>query len=284
MSRIVCVNNKFLSEEDAKISIFDRGLLFGDSVYEVTTVINGLLVGWEPHLKRLKRSLKNLGINFLISDQELLTLHKEIVRKNNIDQGLIYMQISRGVCDRDFLFDNSTEPTLIIFSQKENILTPTNAKNGIKVIFDEDIRWGRRDIKTTQLLAASLCKTKAKKLGKDDAWMIQDGHITEGTSNNAFIINKQNKIITRNLSNDILPGINRSILLKLIEKKKMNFEERPFTISEAENAIEAFVTSASCMVTPVIEINNKIIADGKPGSLTRKLRKVFIEESIKNAI
>ena len=284
MSRIVFVNNEFLAEENAKISVFDRGLLFSDSVYEVTTVINGLLVGWEPHLKRLKQSLKKLNINFLVTDKRLLKLHKEIVRKNDIDQGLIYMQISRGVCDRDFLFDNSTEPTLIIFSQKEDILDPVNAKKGIKVIFDEDIRWGRRDIKTTQLLAASICKTKAKKYNKDDAWMIQDGYITEGTSNNAFIINKENKIITRNLSNDILPGINRNILLELAKKNNMVFEERPFSTFEAEQAVEAFVTSASCMVTPVIEINEKIIGNGRPGSLTKKLRKIFIEESIKNSI
>ncbi len=284
MSRYVFVNNQFFSEDEAKISVFDRGLLFSDSVYEVTTVIKGMLVGWESHLKRLKRSLKELDINLNFSDKDLLKLHKEILEKNSLKEGLIYMQISRGICDRDFYFDNKTTPSIVIFSQKENILNPSNIKNGIKVIFDEDIRWHRRDIKTTQLLAASLSKTKAKKCGKDDAWMTQDGYITEGTSNNSFIINKEGKIITRNLSNDILPGVNRLVLLKLAESKQMSFEERPFSKNEAENACEAFVTSASCLVTPVVEINNKKIGTGKPGKTTLQLRKIFVEECFRNAI
>ena len=215
MTRTVYLNGEYLLENEAKISIFDRGFLMADAVYEVTSVLNGKLIDFKGHADRLERSLDELDMKNPVSYEELLAVHRELVRLNNIDEGLVYLQISRGApSDRDFVYPNpdKTNPTVVLFTQnKPGLANSPSAKKGIKIISIDDERWGRRDIKTVQLLYPSMGKMMAKKAGADDAWMVQDGYVTEGTSNNAYII-KNNKIVTRGLSNDILHGITLSLI------------------------------------------------------------------------
>ena len=283
--RIVFVNDKFINETKAKVSIFDRGFLFADAVYEVTAIIDGKILEWNGHIKRLKRSLNELDIKMPIETNELLDIHYKLIEKNNLIEGLIYLQISRGEDDRSFDYpDSNVKPTIVLFTQVKSLQESNLSKNGMKVISVPDIRWARRDIKTVQLLAPSMCKMMAKKSNKDDAWMVQDGFVTEGTSNNAHIITKDNVLVTRNLSNDILAGVTRRSILKYAKEAQIKVEERPFTIEEAKNASEAFVSSATTFIGPVVEIDNKIIGNGKPGKQSLRLREIYIGESMKEAL
>ena len=283
--RIVFVNDEFINETKAKVSIFDRGFLFADAVYEVTAIIDGKILEWNGHIKRLKRSLNELDIKMPIETNELLDIHYKLIEKNNLIEGLIYLQISRGEDDRSFDYpDSNVKPTIVLFTQVKSLQESNLCKNGMKVISVPDIRWARRDIKTVQLLAPSMCKMMAKKSNKDDAWMVQDGLVTEGTSNNAHIITKDNVLVTRNLSNDILAGVTRRSILKYAKEAQIKVEERPFTIEEAKNASEAFVSSATTFIGPVVEIDNKIIGNGKPGKQSLRLREIYIGESMKEAL
>ena len=208
-----------------------------------------------------------------------------MISKNNLTEGLIYLQITRGEDDRSFDYpDEGVKQTIVLFTQVKSLQETNLAKNGLKVISVPDMRWGRRDIKTVQLLAPSMCKMMAKKSNKDDAWMIQDGFVTEGTSNNAYIITKNNVLITRNLSNDILAGVTRRSILKYAKEAQIKIEERPFTIEEAKDASEAFVSSATTFIGPVVEIDNIKIGDGKPGKQSLRLREIYIQESMKEAL
>ncbi|SHF16001.1 D-alanine transaminase [Pseudosulfitobacter pseudonitzschiae] len=285
--RTVYVNGDYLPETEAKVSIFDRGFLMADGVYEVTSVLDGKLIDFDGHAVRLQRSLDELDMKNPITKDDLLEVHRELVRLNGIEEGMIYLQITRGAPDdRDFAFpDPETVPcTVVLFTQnKPGLAANPVAQKGIKVISIEDIRWGRRDIKTVQLLYPSMGKMMAKAAGVDDAWMVQDGFVTEGTSNNAYIV-KGGKIITRPKTNDILHGITRAAVLRFAEEAQMTVEERNFTIEEAQNADEAFITSASTFVMPVVEIDGAQIGDGKPGSVAPRLREIYLEESRKVAI
>ena len=287
MSRIVYVNGEYLPEEDAKISIFDRGFLMADGVYEVTSVLGGKLIDFDGHAVRLERSLRELEMKNPISKEALLQVHRELVSRNGVEEGMIYLQITRGAPeDRDFVFPDpeTTPPTVVLFTQnKPGLANNPAAEKGIKVISIEDIRWGRRDIKTVQLLYPSMGKMMAKKAGADDAWMVQDGHVTEGTSNNAYII-KGHQIITRGLSNDILHGITRAAVLRCAEEAQMEVVERPFSIAEAQEADEAFITSASTFVMPVVAIDERKLGSGTPGPVAARLREIYLEESLKQAI
>ena len=286
MTRTVYVNGEYLPETEAKVSIFDRGFLMADGVYEVTSVLDGKLIDFDGHAVRLERSLTELDMASPISKEDLLAVHRELVRLNGIEEGLVYLQITRGApSDRDFAFPPEDTPkTIVLFTQnKPGLATSPVAQKGIKVISIEDIRWGRRDIKTVQLLYPSLGKMMAKKAGADDAWMIEDGHVTEGTSNNAYIV-KGGKIITRPTSNDILHGITRAAVLRFAEEAQMVVEERLFTIDEAKDADEAFITSASTFVMPVVEIDGAPLGDGTPGHVAGRLREIYLEESRKRAI
>ncbi|MEM9129998.1 MAG: D-amino-acid transaminase [Pseudomonadota bacterium] len=286
MTRTVYVNGEYLPENEAKVSIFDRAFLMGDGVYEVTSVLGGKLIDFDGHRARLERSLNELDMPHPEVMDDLLEIHRELVRVNEIDEGMIYLQVTRGAAgDRDFVYpDADTEPTVVLFTQsKPGLADSPMAKKGIKVISIDDQRWGRRDIKTTQLLYPSMGKMMAKAAGCDDAWMVQDGHVTEGTSNNAYII-KGGKIITRQLSNDILHGITRAAVLRFAQEAQMQVEERHFTIDEAKDADEAFVTSASTFVMPVVELDGAQIGDGSPGPLSARLREVYIDESRNSAI
>lgn len=285
--RTVYVNGEYLPEDEARVSIFDRGFLMADGVYEVTSVLGGKLVDFDGHAVRLERSLHEIDMVNPMTKQQLLDIHRELVARNGVEEGLVYLQITRGAPgDRDFVFpDPETTPaTVVLFTQnKPGLADNPAAKKGIKIISIEDIRWGRRDIKTVQLLYPSMGKMMAKKAGADDAWLVQDGYVTEGTSNNAYIV-KNGKIVTRPRSNDILHGITRAAVLRFAEEAQMEIEERPFTLDEAKQADEAFITSASAFVMPVVEIDGTALGDGTPGRVATRLREIYLDESRKAAI
>ena len=281
--RTVYVNGDYLPEEDAKISVFDRGFLMADAVYEVTAVLDGKLCDYPGHAARLHRSLSELQMTLPVSDDELLEIHREMVRRNALDEGGIYLQVTRGAADRDFVWPKDATPGMVLFTQARQIAASETAARGIKVASVDDLRWGRRDIKTVQLLYPSLAKMQAKAMGKDDAWLVEDGFVTEGTSNNAYIV-RDGVIVTRQLSNDILHGITRASVLKLAEEAQMKIQERPFTIEEAQGADEAFITSASQFVCPVVEIDGKPVAAGAPGPVAKRLREIYLQHARDTAI
>ena len=287
MTRTVYLNGEYLPETEAKVSIFDRGFLMADGVYEVTSVLDGKLVDFDGHAVRLERSLNELGMRNPVTKDELLEIHRELVRINEVVDGGVYLQITRGApSDRDFVFPNpdDTPCTVVLFTQSKRGITESAAsKAGIKVISIDDLRWHRRDIKTVQLLYPSMGKMMAKAAGCDDEWMVEDDYVTEGTSNNAYIV-KDGKIITRGLSNDILHGITRAAVLRFAAEAQMEVVERNFTIEEAKDADEAFITSATMFVNAVIEIDGHKIGDGTPGPVAGRLREIYLEESRKAAI
>ena len=286
MSRTVYVNGEYLPESDAKVSIFDRGFVMADGVYEVVSVLDGKLIDFPGHQARLNRSLDALEIGNPMSDDAYLAMFRELVAQNGIGDGMIYLQVTRGnPGDRDFAYPAADlPPTVVLFTQnKPGMADAPAARTGWKVISVPDIRWHRRDIKTVQLLYPSMAKMAAKKAGVDDAWMVEDGFVTEGTSNNAYIV-KGNKIITRALSNDILHGITRAAVLRFAAEAQMEIEERNFTIDEAQKADEAFITSASAFVMPVVEIDGAALNGGKVGAVATRLREIYLEEMRKAAI
>ena len=288
MSRIVFLNGKYFKESEAKISIFDRGLLFADSVYEVTAVIDNKLIDFPAHIERLENSLNELEIKNIFSYDLLLKMHKDLVNKNKFSnkEGLIYMQVSRGTIERDFLIkDKDVTPNIFAFTQEKNLTDVDYKTNGLEIITRNDLRWQRKDIKTTQLLFATLIKTEAHKLGADDAWLIDgDGFVNEGTSNNSYIIDKNNNIITRNLSNKLLPGITRKTIIEVAKNLKLSIEERPFTVKEALESNEAFISSASTLIAPITKIDKNIIGQGQMGPITEILRETYIKISKNNSI
>ncbi|WP_313061112.1 D-amino-acid transaminase [Agrobacterium cavarae] len=279
--RIVYVDGHYCPESQGKVSIFDRGYLFADAIYEVTCVIGGKLVDFDGHMARLARSLKELDMPTPMSAQELLAIHRKLVADNNVDEGLIYMQISRGNADRDFNFPpKDTPPVVVMFTQARPVLESPLAKRGLKVITLPDIRWGRRDIKTVQLLYPSMVKNAAYEAGADDAWLVQDGFVTEASSANAYIVTRDGKIVTRGLSSDILHGITRNAVLGFAEEAGYLLEERPFTVAEALEAQEAFITSATSFVTSVLSIDGHVIGEGVVGPVSKRLRDVYIEKAV----
>ena len=286
MTRLVYVNGAFVPEAEAKVSVFDRGFLMADGVYEVTSVLGGKLLDFQGHCVRLNRSLSELDIANPHSDAEWLALFRQAVELNAVVDGMVYLQVTRGnPGDRDFAYPNPpVPPTVVIFTQsKLGQAESPAALAGYKVISVPDIRWGRRDIKTVQLLYPSMAKMAAKAAHVDDAWLVEDGVVTEGTANNAYIV-KGNRIITRQLSHDILHGITRTAVLRFAREVQMEVEERPFTIAEAQGADEAFITSANAFVTPVIEIDGTAVGQGKAGPLALRLREIYLEEMRKTAI
>ena len=279
MGRIVYVNGDYLPEDQGKVSIFDRGFLFADGVYEVTAVINGKLVDYDPHMERLERSLGEIRMGWPCGKDELKAMHLDLVKRNALGEGMVYMQITRGAADRDFKFPKDVKPTLVAFTQTGNLVDNPNATRGVKVITVPDIRWARRDIQSVMLLAPVLGKQAAYEAGAFEAWMIEDGVVTEGTSSNAYII-KDGKVITRGLSSRILAGCTRRSLFRLAKEHGIGIEERLFTADEAYAADEAFLTSASNFVLPITEIDGHRIGGGQPGPVTRKLREIFLEEAV----
>jgi D-alanine transaminase len=280
MSRTVYVNGEWVAEENAKVSVFDRGYLFADAIYEVTAVANGRLIDFTGHAARLARSLEALGIKPPVTNDVLKSLHFEIIRRNELTNGLIYLQISRGAEDRDFLYSASLEPTIVMFTQARNVLANPRWETGISVATVPEGRWSNRQIKTVQLLYSSMAKMEVQRKGADDALFVEDGFITEGTSNNFHIVTSDGKLITRALSNALLHGITRGSILDIAEKAGIPTEQRSFTPDEAKSAAEAFITSAGVFVMPVIAIDGQKIGDGKPGPISQKLRSLYIQHSL----
>lgn len=286
MTRTVYVNGDFLPEDQATVSIFDRGFLMADGVYEVVSVLGGKLLDFSGHLARLKRSLGELAMDNPLPDEGYLTAFRILIDRNAITDGLVYLQVTRGnPGDRDFAYPPAgTRPTVVMFTQaKPGLADAPAARTGWRVISIADQRWARRDIKTVQLLYPSMAKMEAKAQGADDAWMVEDGMVTEGTSNNAYIV-RNGTIVTRALSNDILHGITRAAVLRLAAEAQMQVEERSFSIAEAQAADEAFITSASAFVMPVVEIDGAAVGTGQVGPVATRLREIYLEESRKAAI
>jgi D-alanine transaminase len=261
------------------VSIFDRGFLFGDGVYEVAAVIGGRLIDNEAHLSRLERSLRELRIENSPSMAHIVEVEAELVTRNSLSEGLVYLQITRGATnDRDFGFPQDTAPTFVAFTQRKNIIASIAADTGVNVITVPDLRWARRDIKSVALLAQVLAKQTALEAGCQEAWMVdRDGFVTEGSSSTAFILTKADVLVTRPNSAAILPGCTGKAVQALAAREGLMVEERSFSVDEAYDAKEAFITSASNLVLPVISIDGRAIGSGKPGEKSGLLRTLYIE-------
>ncbi|WP_342164726.1 D-amino-acid transaminase [Methylobacterium sp. SD21] len=277
-SRIVYLNGEFLPFEQAKVPIMDRGFLFADGIYEVSAILDGRLVDNAAHLARLDRSLGEIGIRNPHDSAEWERLQTELVQRNGVTEGLVYMQVTRGVAERDFAYPSAdTPPTVMMFTQAKTVAANPLAEKGARVITVEDLRWKRRDIKSVALLAQVLAKQQAVEAGVSEAWMVEDGAITEGSSSTAFIVSRDRKLVTRPLSTALLPGITRASVLKLAAEADLTIEERLIPVTEALDAAEAFYTSASAFVMPVVEIDGRAIGEGKPGPLTKRLRELYLD-------
>lgn len=282
-SSIAYVNGAFVPHTEARISIFDRGYLFGDGVYEVVSVIDGRILNKTEFLNRLDRSLRAISLGWPCSREDYLAFHEELITRNNLTEGTIYSQVTRGVADRDFGFPSpDTAPGVMAFTSAKPILDNPKAQTGVGVVTVDDIRWKRRDIKSIALLGQVLAKQQAVQAGAFEGWMMENGHITEGTSSSAFII-KGNTIITHPLTSDILPGIRRHLVLDLAAQNGIGIEQRPFTLSDAYGADEAFLTSASLFVLPVVKVNGHPIGTGTPGPIVQMLREKYIAHALQNA-
>ncbi|HVY15274.1 MAG TPA: D-amino-acid transaminase [Rhodopila sp.] len=276
MSRIVYVNGAYLPEEQATVSIFDRGFIFGDGVYEATSVIDGVLVDVEAHLARLERSCREIKLSLPWSRPELVAIHRELIKRNGLNEGSVYLQVTRGAADREFPFPKQAASTLVMFTQARRLLDAPAAKTGIKVVSAPDLRWARRDIKSVNLLASVLAKQFASENGAQEAWMLEDGVVTEGGSSTAWIV-KDRTLISRPLSEKVLPGITRQAVLAFVAESGFTFEQRAFTLQEALAADEAFITSATNFVMPVVEIDGQPIGKGVPGETVGRLRALYIQ-------
>ncbi len=279
MTRTVYVNGRYLPYAEAAIHPEDRGNQFGDAVYEVCEVREGRLTDETRHMARLERSLGELGIPVPMSRAAWARVLRETIRRNRVRNGLVYLQVSRGIARRDFFFPSpDTLPTVICLARSLSGKSAAHAAKGISVISTPDIRWGRCDIKTVMLLPASLAKQKARDAGANDAWFVDDdGFVTEGGSANAWILDRDGRLVTRQLDSSLLPGITRATLIDLLKREGIELVERPFTIEEAQEAREAFMTSATSIVMPVVSIDGKTVGNGAPGLMTQRLRAHFHE-------
>jgi D-alanine transaminase len=278
MSRIAYVNGRYVPHADAAVHVEDRGYQFADGVYEVVLVYNGRMVDEIPHLDRLDRSLGELRIPSPMSRPALRSVMRELLRRNRIHTGLIYMQVTRGVARRDHPFPKNAQPSLVMTAKRIALPTGAAVENGVRVISIPDIRWERCDIKTVALLPNVLGKQQAKEAGAYEAWQVdRDGYVTEGTSTNAWIVTKDGELVTRNANQAILNGITRLTLLKLAERENLRLVERGFTIEEAKQAREAFISSATSFVTPVTQIDDAVIGNGKAGSVGLGLRRAYLD-------
>ena len=278
MEQIAYVNGSFVPIADAKVSILDRGFLFADGIYEVAAVLDGRLVDNASHLARLKRSVGEISLALPETLDRIQEIEKELVARNDLVNGMVYLEVTRGADNgRDFAFPKGISPTLIMFTTVKDIVNAPSAKTGIGVITVPDLRWTRRDIKSVALLAQVLAKQAAAEAGAGEAWMIEDGKVTEGGSSSAFILTQDDVLVTRQNSSEILPGCTRKAVVALAQERQLRVEERPFTVEEALAAKEAFITSATLFVQSVISIDGKPVAGGKPGPMTDRLREIYID-------
>ena len=279
MARTIYVNGRYAAYHDALIHAEDRGFLFGDAVYEVCPVIGGRIVDAAPHLDRLERSLAELDMDVPMHRSALSHILREVVRRNRVRDGWVYLQVSRGVAKRDFLFPSPGTPRTVMCLARHQALAKGDAlaEQGIAIVTTPDIRWGRVDIKTVQLLAPILAKEEARAAGAKEAWMVdRDGFVTEGASANAWIVTNDGEIVTRPADYGILRGVTRTVLIELAAREKLKIVERPFTVAEALAARQAFVTSATNFVMPVTSVDGKPIGNGMPGEMTLRLRTMVL--------
>ena len=276
MDRIVFLNGAFLPADEARIPVMDRGFLFADGIYEVSAVLESGLVDNAAHLARLDRSLAAIGIGNPYGEAQWTRFQGELVRRNALDEGVVYLQVTRGVAERDFHYAASLAPTTVMFTQARRIADSPLASTGARVVTVPDLRWQRRDIKSTGLLAQVLAKRQAAEAGAAEAFMVEDGTVTEGASSTAFIITAEGSIVTRPLSTAILAGITRQAVLRLAQEHGLALEERAFSVEEACRAAEVFFTSASTIVVPVVELDGTPIGPGRPGPLARRLRELYL--------
>jgi D-alanine transaminase len=278
LNQIAYVNGAYVPLAEAKVSILDRGFLFADGIYEVSAVLDGKLVDNASHLARLERSVGEILLPLPETLERITEIQHELIARNRLENGLVYIEVTRGAdVGRDFAFPKGVRPTLVMFTSVKDIVNAPTAKSGIGVITVPDIRWARRDIKSVGLLAQVLAKQAAAEAGAGEAWMLEDGKVTEGGSSSAFILTQNDVLVTRHNSSSILPGCTRKAVVKLAEERQLRIEERPFTIEEALAAKEAFITSASSFVQPVVSIDGKAVADGKPGPMAARLREIYID-------
>ncbi len=284
LQRIIYLNGEYLPESQAKISIFDRGTLFGDAVYDVVPVLSNRFINFDNHYARLIRSLDSLSIPCPISSKQLLASLRELVMRNHLSEGVVYIQVSRGIADRDFLVEVNLTPTVFMFTQQKPLLQHPKLPGGAKLKTVPDIRWARRDIKSCNLLGQVLAKSNARDEGADEALMIEsDGTITECGSSSFFIYRDQ-CVITRPLSRDILPGVTRNALMKLKNTHQISIEERAFCLDEVFSAEEAFLSGAASLILPVISVDNVPIGNGVAGPISKTMRENYIQFAIDSGI
>ena len=276
MSRVAYVNGRYLPHQQASVHIEDRGFQFADGVYEVIAVRRGECFDLTPHLARLHRSLDALRIAPPMSDAALKSVMYETIRRNRVANGMIYIQVTRGAAPREFTFPVAARPTLVMTARAMRPLDPKILDRGVRVISVPDIRWARPDIKSVALLPNALGKQQAKDAGAYEAWQLdRDGRVTEGTSSNAWIVNDEDEIVTRAADHSILNGVTRLGVLKVAAEAKLKLVERSFSLDEAKTAREAFLTSTTNFVVPVVQIDDATVGDGKPGKLVRRLRTLY---------
>ncbi len=272
----VFLNGEFIDKDSAKISIFDRGFIFGDGIYEVVPVINSIIVEKDGFWDRVQRSLNEISLNLPYTNDEFESILNNLIEINSLKEGGLYIQITRGVAPRDFSFVKGVKPTIMAFAFSDSVLEHPAAKSGITIISTPDIRWKRRDIKSISLLGQCYAKNQATIAGADECFMVEDGYVTEAGSSSAFII-KDGALITKPLSNEILPGIRRNRLLNLAKQIGLQIQERKFSMDEVYNADECFISAATIILLPVIKADGKAINGGKIGPFTTKLRELYKE-------
>lgn len=277
MSRVAYVNGRYIPHRAASVHIDDRGYQFADGVYEVVAIVSGRFVDEGPHLDRLERSLKELRMTMPMTRRALELVLREIVRRNRVRDGIVYLQMSRAVAPRDHPFPKDPKTQVVAWARTSKPAPASHAEDGVKAITMPDIRWGRCDIKSTALLPNVLAKQLAREAGAYEAWLVdEDGNVTEGSSSNAWIITPKGELVTRSTDNAILSGITRLSVRELAKEEGLRLVERSFSLAEAKGAREAFVTSASSPVVPVTQIDEQVIGNGKPGSMTLKLRERYL--------
>lgn len=276
MSRIAYVNGRYVRHGSAQVHVEDRGYQFADGVYEVLAVAAGRLVDLDPHLERLDRSLRELAIGWPVSRTALVRIMAEVVRRNRVADGIVYLQVTRGVARRDHAFPVRAMPSLVVTARRAAPPRPGQAEQGVRVVTQPDIRWGRCDIKSVALLPNVLAKQAARAAGAFETWMVDSaGYVTEGSSTNAWIVDAQGRLVTRHLENAILSGVTRRVLLELAAREGHSVVERAFTPAEAKAAPEAFLTSTTSFVLPVVQIDDTPVGNGTPGPVTRRLRALY---------
>ncbi|HEY6630370.1 MAG TPA: D-amino-acid transaminase [Rhizobiaceae bacterium] len=280
MQKIAYVNGSFVPGEQAMVPVTDRGFLFGDGIYEVTSVIDGRMVDNELHLARLQRSLGEIRIAMPAPLERIREIQHELIRVNDLSEGMVYIQVTRGAAERDFVFPAAdVAPSLVMFTQQKNLVGAPSGVKGLKVMTFPDLRWTRRDIKSVNLLAQVIAKQAAAEAGCNEAWMLDGEMVTEGGSSTAYILTANDTIVTRPRSTMTLSGCTCAALQTLIVERGLKLEERPFSLAEAKAAKEAFATSATTLVAAVVEIDGEAIGDGKPGPVATELRRLYVERA-----